>query len=353
MKKLAVIISPNWKDYAHKYLADCLVGVRAQKFDGQVKLFLVDNESSHESLAYLQQAAPEAEILVNKNNDGFAKGNNDAMRVALKQGFDYILLLNMDAVPHENAFTELVSLMESDEKIAAVQARLMLWQNKEVINSIGNATHFLGFGYSLGYGQTYSNQLDKKLTNRAIAYPSGAGVLLRSAALRVVGLFDEEFWMYNEDQDLGWRLWLAGYKCVLAKDAVIYHKYEFSRSIQKYYWMDRNRILVILKNYRLLTLILIFKALLLMELGLLLFAIMRGWLPQKLRVYGYFCKASTWRYILQARKQSRQLRKISDRRASRLFVGKILYQEIDNILLRVANILFFIYWKIVRVLLFW
>ena len=83
--------------------------------------------------------------------------------------------------------------------------------------------------------------------------------------LKEVGLFDEEMWMYNEDQDLGWRVWLAGYKCVLAWDAVIYHKYEFSRSISKYYWMDRNRNLSIFKNYHFLTLILIFPAWLAME----------------------------------------------------------------------------------------
>ncbi|MFH0840441.1 MAG: hypothetical protein V1865_00430, partial [bacterium] len=73
-KKLAIIISPNWKDYANKYLADCLEGIRSQNFDCESKIFLVDNETSPISFEYLRSLAPEAEILRNEKNDGFAKG---------------------------------------------------------------------------------------------------------------------------------------------------------------------------------------------------------------------------------------------------------------------------------------
>jgi len=348
-KKLAVIVSPNWKDYAHKYLADLLDSLRVQRFDGESKLFLIDNESSPESLNYLRSLAPEAEIVINEKNDGFAKGNNDAIKLALKQNFDYIFLINMDTVLDQNCFQKMVEAIQT-EGVGAVQARLMLWPEKEKINSVGNASHFLGFGYSLGYQQKYDSQEQIDLE---IAYPSGAGVIFSADVLKQVGLFDEEFWMYNEDQDLGWRIWLAGFKCILARDAIVYHKYEFSRSIKKYYWMDRNRILAILKNYHLLTLILIFPVFVLMEVGLLFFAILKGWLPEKLRVYEYFFRASTWRYLTKARKDSQTIRRVADRQIVTMFKGRILYQEIDNVLLRLANIFFEIYWKIVRLLIFW
>ncbi|MFH0951007.1 MAG: glycosyltransferase family 2 protein [bacterium] len=346
--KVAIIISPNWGDYAKKYLADCLTSLRQQDFDNQPKLFLVDNATTAESYDYLRQLAPEAEIIRNQNNDGFAKGNNDALRRALDQGYDCLFLVNMDTIIDSHCLQALVDYLIKYPEAGAVQARLMLWSEQNKINSLGNLTHFLGFGYCLGYQQTY-----QPVGYRAIAYPSGAGVMLRATALRQIGLFDEELWMYNEDQDLGWRLWLAGYKCLLAEEAVIYHKYSFSKAISKYYWMDRNRLINIFKNYRLATLILILPALLVMELGLLLFAVKGGWLSEKIKVYNYFLKSTSWQYLRQARQRSQALRKVPDRAIIKLFSGQILYQEIDNVFLRLANVFFGFYWQIIRLLIFW
>ncbi|KKR13666.1 MAG: hypothetical protein UT42_C0042G0006 [Candidatus Falkowbacteria bacterium GW2011_GWA2_39_24] len=346
--KVAIIISPNWADYAQKYLADCLTSLSQQNFAGQSKLFLVDNATTAESYNYLRTLAPTAEIISNQNNDGFAKGNNDAMRQALAQGYDYIFLINMDTIVDSHCLQALVDYLVKYPEAGAVQVRIMLWPETDKVNSLGNTTHFLGFGYCLGYQQSY-----QPVGLKEIAYPSGAGVMLRATALQQVGLFDEELWMYNEDQDLGWRLWLAGYKCLLAESAIVYHKYSFSKSISKYYWMDRNRLINIFKNYRLATLILIIPALLVMELGLLLFAVKGGWLKEKIRVYSYFLNKQNWQYLRQARQQSQALRRVPDREIVRLFSGQILYQEIDSIFLRLANIFFGLYWQIIKLLLFW
>ena len=227
----------------------------------------------------------------------------------------------------------------------------MLCPNTEKINSLGNITHFLGFGYCRGYNQNLSQEKFNDLSD--ICYPSGAAVLLRPEALRQVGLFDEEFWMYNEDQDLGWRLSLAGWRSVLAADAVVYHKYKFSKAVSRYYWLDRNRLLSIFKNYRLATLILIFPAWLVMEIGLLFFSLSQGWFKEKLKVYAYFLRPTTWRYLVQARRRSQILRQVSDRQIIKLFSGKILYQEIDSVYLRIANIFFNIYWTIAKIIILW
>jgi GT2 family glycosyltransferase len=177
--------------------------------------------------------------------------------------------------------------------------------------------------------------------------------LFRSDVLKKIGLFDEEMWMYNEDQDLGWRVWLAGYKCILAPDAIVYHKYEFSRSIAKYYWMDRNRIIAILKNYRLGTLVLIFPAFVIMGLGLIMFAIKGGWIKEKIKVWEYFLNVKNWRYILRARKEVQGLRKVKDRDIIPMFSGKIWYQEIDDVKLRLVNPIFNAYWWLVKKIIFW
>ncbi len=348
MPKSVAIILVNYHDYGQRFLIEFLDGLRQQDYSGLNKIFIVDNESTDETFIFLKNIAPEAEIIRNKNNDGFAKGNNDGIRVALAQGFDLIALFNLDTVLEPDCLRLMIKSLESDEKIGAVQPRLMLYQEKSKINSLGNVTHFLGFGYCANYGEDLAEVNSSYYENKRICYPSGAAVVFRRNVLEKIGLFDREFWMYNEDQDLGWRIWLSGYECRLSFDAVCYHKYEFSRSISKYYWMDRNRILSIFKNYDLLTLILIFPAFIIMELGLMLTAWQGGWIEEKLSVYRYFSQGKTWRYLLSARRAAQSLRQVKDREIIWLFSGTIWYQEIADWKLRFINPFFGAYWKIVR-----
>jgi hypothetical protein len=372
MSKKVAIVLVNYKNYAEKYLADCIDSIRQQNFSGEIKVFIVDNETSVESSKLISKLAPEAKLILNKTNDGFAKGNNDAMKLAIARGFDYMVLFNMDTVVEKNCVSELVRVAEDltptlslirrgrKGEVGAVQARLMLWSEKNKINSLGNVTHFLGFGYAKGYGEKYNPQISFSRKERSggrqeggICYPSGAAVLYKAETLKKVGLFDEEFWMYNEDQDLGWRIWLAGFKCVLAPAAVVYHKYEFNRSIKKYYWMDRNRIITMLKNYHWATIALVTPACLLMEIGLLFFSAQNGWFKEKMEVYKYFLSAKNWHHILSVRKQIQKSRRVKDKDIIRLFSGKIWYQEIGDGRLKIANIIFNTYWQIIKVLIRW
>lgn len=345
--KIGVILV-NYKEYAQRFLAPCLESLRSLKSDIRPDIFIVDNASSLESEAYLRAQAPEARIICNENNDGFAKGNNDAMKIMLSEGYEYILLLNMDAFLDCEALRELLNVARTNPLAGAIQARLMLDPDRHLLNSLGNVTHFLGFGYCLANGEEYHESQVK--INR-IAYPSGACVLLKSEALKEVGLFDEEFWMYNEDQDLGWRLWLSGWQCLLAPKAVAYHHYEFSRSTSKFYWLERNRLIVAWKNYSLMSLILFFPPLVVMELGTTYFSWRSGWLKEKSRVWAYFFNFKNWSYLLKARKKAQSLRKVPDYKILSLFSGKISYQEINNPLLQyVVNPVFSIYFSIAYLL---
>lgn len=343
-RRVAIIIAPNWRDYAKKYLNACIEGIRKQTYTGEMKIFMADNETSSESVSYLMKIVPEAELVLNKGNDGFAKGNNDAMKLAIAQKFDYIFLVNMDTVVHEKCVEELVRVIEMDESYGAVQSRLMLHPETDKVNSLGNDTHFLGFGYCRSYKEQVESQ---KLKVESISYPTGAAVMFRREVLERIGLFDEKFWMYNEDQDLGWRVWLAGYKCVLAPNSIVYHKYEFAKSIKQYYWMDRNRIVVMIKHYKLLTLLLVFPAFLFMEFGLILFSLKSGWFREKLRVWFFFLSPVTWGYLWRERRNSQRTRKVNDFEVVKMFSGRIWYQEVDDWKLRAINPVFEVYWKIV------
>jgi len=342
-KKVAIILL-NYKEYAVKYLKDCLSGIRQQDYQFATKLYIVDNSSSEESFSFLKENAPEAEIIRNENNDGFAKGNNDAITKALADACSYIFLLNMDTIIEASALRKLVEAIDSEEKIGAVQARLMLHPSTELVNSLGNSTHFLGFGYCLNYQDEYSKLLKKGRPQISkIFYPSGAAVLFRAEVLEKVGLFDESYFMYNEDQDLGWRVWLQGYSCLLVEDAIVYHKYEFSRSISKYYFMDRNRAITILKNYHIVTLLLIIPAVIIMELGLLFFSVLNGSLKEKIKTWNYFLSKENWKRILLDRSKIQNSRCLKEKEIFKMLSGKIWYQEVGSPLLRLANFFLNIY----------
>jgi GT2 family glycosyltransferase len=345
-KKAAIIISPNYQDHAREYLADCVESLRRQDWHERTKLFITDNQSTEESFEFLKDTAPEAEIIRNPQNDGFAKGNNDAMRMALQEGFDFIILFNMDTIIEADCVSHLVKTAESDAAIGAVQARIMLWPDKLKVNSLGNVIHFLGFGYCEGYGERYS---DLRLqTDNEICCPSGAAVLYRKEVLETTGFFDEEFQMYNEDHDLGWRIRLAGWRCVLAPQAIVYHKYSFTDDAMKYYVLDRNRLLTAIKNYQFSTLLLLSLAFVITEVGLLLFAWQRNWFREKLMVYKYFLSIKSWKYIIAARRKSQSLRRVKDRDVVSLFSGRIWYEEIGDWKLSLMNCVMNKYWQVIK-----
>lgn len=345
-KRVALIISPNYKDYAKKYLHDCAESLRNQDYEGEMKIFITDNETSQESFEFLSKTVPEAELILNSRNDGFAKGTNDSIRLALSQGYDYIATFSIHSVLEKSYISELVKKTESEDDVGVVQA-LMLMPDKKTINSLGDATHFLGFGYCLGYKENIDD-IDDISKYKFMHYPAGASMFWKREVLVRIGLLDEEYWMYNEDQEIGWRIWLAGYKCILAPRAIMYTKYEFQRSIKKFYWMDRNRILAILECYHLVTLIMILPAFIVMEFGLILFSLKSGWIKDKLRVWKYFFSLRTWVYILRARKRNQSMRKVKDSEIVDMITGRIWYQEVDDWKLRFINPIFNLYWKAVK-----
>lgn len=367
-KVAVVLLTYNGK----QYLPELFESLGKTRYAKPWQLIVVDNASTDGTTGWLQNKESRIKnkkekilyslfVILNSQNFGFAAGNNIGMRKALADGAEHIVLLNQDTVVDPAWLTHLVEAAEKDETIGAVQARLMLWDKKDIVNSLGNEIHFLGFGYSGGYNSQLSVVPPTPKLWRAgscqlseIAYASGAAVLYRVKAIEDVGLLDESFFMYHEDLDIGWRLWRAGWKSVLTPKAVVYHKYEFSRSIQKYYYMERNRFLVLLENYSIATLLLIAPALCVMELGMLFFTVRSGWWKEKLRAYGYFLRPATWGMIVRERRAKQKTFRRPERELLRRFVGTIAFQDMRNFVLEyIANPIFTVYWGIVKRLILW
>ena len=352
--------------YNHKrFLKDCLASL--ERAAGHVaRLILIDNASTDGSAAFIREelmsegcnatkGGMAARYIESPTNLGFSGANNKGFEIALLDGDEFVYLLNPDTEAQPGFLEEAMKVMRSDPKIGIVQSLLLLSPETDKVNSWGNEIHFLGFGYAGGESVPVSQaRKEGKLEVRDIAYASGAGMLVRTSLIREIGGLDEDLFAYHEDLEFSWRARLAGRRVLLAPASIVHHKYEFSRSIKKYFWMERNRFLVMKKLYKPATVWLIMPALLVMEAGLWLFAFRGGWWREKLRAYAYFFRPSTWRNIRRGRHHVRHLRKVSDRDASRLFTGKILFQQMNPTLLtRVANPLFSAYWTVARFFLRW
>ena len=310
----------------------------------RLKLIFVDNASTDKSCEMIREKLvarsgddfPEVTFFPSEENTGFAKGNNLGINHALLDGVDYVYLHNNDAKLHKDCIKEAVALAESDEKIGSVQSTMCLWQNPDVINSTGGVVHFLGFGFVRDNGSRLDTVQHED--GEEIAYASGAAVLYRASALQEVGLLDSYLFLYHEDLELGWRLRLAGYKNVLSTNSIAYHHYEFKRSIQKFFWMERNRGLVHFSHLRWRTILILLPWLIGLEMGLFVLAIKGGWIKEKAFVYREWLHPRNWGYVRRKRKESHLIRQVSDAEIMQLFTGKIDHQETASFFVeKIAN----------------
>ena len=349
-----VYLSYNGK----KYLDEVFSSLRQLNYpEAKLEIIAVDNDSKDGSAEWLRTQEG-ITFFPSETNLGFAEGNNLGMNHALLGGVDYVYLLNGDAKLHPDAIMEAVKVAESDASVGSVQSRIMLWHQPEIINATGGMVHFLGFGFVKDNGQRWVDIESQDLplqrgdtggSGREIAYSSGAAVLYRASVLRKVGLLDPFLFLYHEDLELGWRIRLSGFNNVLATESIAYHDYEFSRSIQKFYWMERNRVLVHFSHLTWRSLFVLAPLMAFVELGLLLFALKGGWLKEKFLVYVSLLSPRSWKYVAKKRRESQAIRSVTDKDIVSLWTAKIEHQATSSPLVdKVANPVMGVLWSILK-----
>lgn len=348
-KDKVIVIIVSYNSQAH--WPDLLPLLAAEEYEAfDLEVVVVDNNSTDDSADYVEERYPQIKVIRSGENTGFVGGNNIGYEYAKEQGADYIYLLNADTVIAPGFLQPLYDFAKEHPKAGSLQSKLKLHSQEDRINTVGNVIHFLGFGYG-----AESNQLDRHNHKvKKINYASGAGVFLSMKALKDLGyLFDETMFMYLEDLDLGWSLSMLGYDNYLIPESVIYHKYEFNRGMRQYYWFERNRHWNMLKNYKWPTLLLLLPASLVMELGQLLYAIKNKTFVQKLKSYSFLFSPIQLTKLFKKRKRMQRKRVRSDREVAGSFSGLILFQPLDLLPLKIANVFFFIYWRIIKLFIFW
>lgn len=339
MKIYIIIIAYNGSQYIKK----CLASVFLSKYSGQFNVVAVDNHSLDNTVEIIEKEFPQVELIKLEKNLGFVGGNNIGIKRALVSGAGYVVLLNQDTEVEYDWLTQLVKAAQ-DDKVGIVQAMLLLANERALTNNVGNALHYLGFGFVKHYRERVDTWYHRPPF--AIGYASGAAMLIKREIIEKIGLLDEKFFMYHEDLDLCWRTRLVGYKIMIAPQALVYHYYEFNRNKKMFYWTERNRWAVLLQNYSLATLLKLIPILLFIEIAMLGYSLISGWFLYKLQSYGWVI--INLPSIIKIRFRTQSMRKIEDREVMKYMDSKLEFPAMNiNILKYVVSLVVERYYKFI------
>jgi len=355
-KKVAILIPAyNGEQYIDKLFKSICRDTYPKENLG---IFVVDNASSDQTVARItnyELPMTKVTVIQNKTNLYFAKAINQAATAAMSAGYDELILLNQDTTVLPGWIDELLKVRAQKPEAAAIQSRLMKPDGS--INCLGNAIHYLGFGFSVGNGKKYPISPPSRQAGNiqypafwSVTYPSGAAMMVSALDWKESGGLLELLEMYHEDQEWGQRMNLRGRTSYCARDSVVVHDYQFEQAPYKYYFMERNRLVVLLLYYHLWTLLLITPIFFVMELGMVAFSIKNGWWREKFRSYRDAIRMLP--QTLRLRKKSLVLRKVSDRDILKRMEATIKDQPVNNVILdRIANPVLNAYYQFILLLL--
>lgn len=254
MKLSIIIVNYNVKHF----LEQCILSVKKALSGIEGEIFVVDNNSVDGSVEMIQVKFPDVKLIANKDNTGFSKANNQAIRIA---SGEYILLLNPDTIVEEDTFSTCIQFMDSHQEAGALGVKLIdgkgnyLPESKRGLPTPAVAFYKIFglsklFPKSRTFGKYHLGYLDKDETNE-IEILSGAFMFMRKSALDKSGLLDETFFMYGEDIDLSYRISLAGFKIYYhPKTRIIHYRGESTKkSSINYVFVFYNAMIIFAKKH--------------------------------------------------------------------------------------------------------
>ncbi|HMW94949.1 MAG TPA: glycosyltransferase [Chitinophagales bacterium] len=212
------------------FLEQCLNSIFRSSVSFNFEVYVVDNASLDGSVDMLKKQFPQVKLIENKENVGFAKANNQAIKLSQSE---YVLLINPDTIIQEDTLEKCVAKMANDSKIGALGIKMYDGNGKYLPESkrgfpspIAALSKMSGlskiFPKSKLFGKYHLGYLDKN-QNHEVDVLSGAFMLVRKSVFDTIGLLDESYFMYGEDIDLSYRIQQAGYKNYYFAESNIIH----------------------------------------------------------------------------------------------------------------------------------
>ncbi|MCU1431589.1 MAG: glycosyl transferase family 2, partial [Actinotalea sp.] len=212
----------------------------------RLELIVVDNDSGDDGAARIAAAVPDAVVVEAGSNSGFAGGCN--LGVAHASG-EYVAFINNDARPDAGWVRAAVEAFDADASVGSVASKVLDWDGGLIDYVDGSLTWF-GMGYKREVEKPDSPAYD---VAKDVLFGTGAAMFVRAELYREVGGFDERFFMFYEDVDLGWRLNLLGHRVRYVPGSVAYHRHHVTMkkfgSFRESYLLERNALLTMYKNY--------------------------------------------------------------------------------------------------------
>lgn len=248
---LVYIIILNWNGVADTL--ECLNSLKSIQYLNH-KIIVIDNGSKDNESEFIKRKFPEIEVIRNKENKGFAEGNNIGIKEALKKGAEYILLLNNDTIVSPNFLTILINFAQKEKKIGIVGPKILYYNSDRIWFNGGKIWWWLGFNKHLE--KLKRNKNSKIRQPKEVDFITGCALLIKRKVIEKIGLLDSIYFNSFEDVDLCARAKKLGYKCVVVPEAVIWHKvssawgvkgHDKITSFQAYYY-SRNALIFAKKN---------------------------------------------------------------------------------------------------------
>jgi GT2 family glycosyltransferase/glycosyltransferase involved in cell wall biosynthesis len=210
-----------------------------------LEIVVVENASGDDSAERIRAAAPNVNLIISKTNDGFAGGCNKG--VAASSG-EFIAFLNNDAKPDSLWIRTAMEKFAESPRIGAVASKVLDWDG-QLVDYIGSAMTWYGMGYKPFTAEAIPRSADEQ---RDVLFGTGSAMFVRRAVFDQLNGFDERFFMFFEDVDLGWRLNLLGYRFAYEPRSLAYHRHHASMkgigSFKESYLLERNGLFTLYKN---------------------------------------------------------------------------------------------------------
>lgn len=219
MTTAVVILNWNGEEYLKKFLPKVI-----EYSEDVAEVVVADNNSEDHSLDYLRENHSGVTIIENKENGGFAKGYNDALK---QVNADLYVLLNSDIEVTENWLSPLIHFMENHPETAACQPKIKSFYHKEQFEYAGAAGGFIDkYGYPFCRGRIFDTiEQDRQQYDdyKEIFWATGACMMVRSGVFHALGGLDDDFFAHMEEIDFCWRCKNQGHKVFFVPDSEVYH----------------------------------------------------------------------------------------------------------------------------------